>query len=70
MAKMDDGTNVTELSAYRRHRAYAGGWNRAHELSRRDRLQVELCGMEVLNPYASEPERSHWNEGFARADTP
>ena len=67
---MDGSTNVTEISAYRLSRAYAGGWNKAHELSQGDRLQVDLCGMEALNPYATEPERSRWNEGFAKADTP
>lgn len=64
---MDCDMTVTDILAYRLGRAYAEGRNRAHELSRQDRGHVELCGMEVLNPYAADPERSRWNEGFARA---
>lgn len=61
---------VTHIQAYRLLRAYAQGRDRAHELSRQDRSHVELCGMEVFNPYSAEPERSVWNEGFAKASSP
>lgn len=58
---------VTDLSAYRVRRAYEAGWNRAHELSGGERTHIDLCGIEALNPYAAEPERSHWNDGFTKA---
>lgn len=67
---MNCEVNVTYLAAYRLRRAYAEGWNRAQELSQGERANVALCGMEALNPYAADPERSGWNEGFAKADTP
>lgn len=60
-------TRPTDLAAFRLSRVYAQGWNRAHELSAEDRDHVDLCGGEVLNPYACEPERSRWSEGFAKA---
>jgi hypothetical protein len=64
---MDSDGPVTDLSVFRLVRAYALGRNRAHELSTLDRAQVDLCGAEVLNPYATEPERSRWSEGFTEA---
>ena len=64
---MDSAADPTNLTAFRLSRVFAQGWNRAHELSAKDRAQVDLCGAEVLNPYAAEPERSRWSEGFSRA---
>ena len=64
---MDSGIHPIDLMAYRLSRVYAQGWNKAHELSSKDRAQVDLCGAEVLNPYAGEPERSRWSEGFSKA---
>lgn len=67
---MNCDMTVTDIRTYRLRRAYTQGRDRAHELSRQDRGHLELCGMEVFNPYAAEPERSRWNEGFARAVSP
>lgn len=64
---MDSDSSPTNLAAFRLSRVYAQGWNRAHELSAKDRAQVDLCGDAVLNPYAAEPERSRWSEGFSKA---
>lgn len=64
---MTSDSGVTNMSAFRLSRVYAQGWNKAHELSSEDRAQVDLCGLEVLNPYAAEPERSRWHEGFSKA---
>ncbi len=64
---MINDQEVTDLSAFRLSRVYAQGWNRAHELSVKDRAHVDLCGAEVLNPYAADPERSRWSEGFSKA---
>ena len=64
---MDNDAGLTNLTAFRLSRVFAQGWNRAHELSAKDRAYVDLCGEDVLNPYASEPERSRWSEGFSRA---
>jgi hypothetical protein len=61
---------VTDLSAFRLSRIYAQGWNRAHELSVKDRAHVEFCGAEMLNPYAADPERSRWSDGFSKAFSP
>lgn len=60
-------SNPVNLAAFRLSRVYSQGWNRAHELSTKDREHVDLCGAEVLNPYAAEPERSRWSEGFSTA---
>jgi len=64
---MDSDAGITNLAAFRLSRVYAQGWNRAHELSEKDRAHVDLCGANVLNPYAAEPERSRWSEGFSMA---
>lgn len=64
---MDKNTPVTNLSAYRLSRVYAEGWNRARELSAADREQVVHSGVDVLNPYAVEPQRARWAEGFTSA---
>lgn len=57
---------VTDFAAFRLDRIFAQGRNRAHELSVKDRAQVDLCGVEVLNPYAADPERAHWSDGFSQ----
>jgi hypothetical protein len=46
-------------SAFQRSRIYAEGWNAARALN--------SGAKPVSNPYASEPERSRWNEGFTQA---
>lgn len=53
---------MSDLSAFRRSRIYAQGWNAA----RGPRTGGALYG-DVVNPYPSEPEKSRWNEGYANA---
>ena len=52
-------------AAFRNSRVYAEGWNAARTLS----CSVPPGTLEpaASNPYASEPERSRWNEGFTQA---
>jgi len=46
-------------AAYRLSRVYAEGWNCARSIS---------AGKGIAsNPYATEPERTRWNEGYAKA---
>jgi hypothetical protein len=53
------------LTAFRHSRIYAEGWNAARTLAASD----PHTGVEPAtpNPYASEPERSRWHEGFSAA---
>lgn len=64
---MDKETQVTNLSAFRLSRVYAEGWNKARELSEKERAQVVVSGADALNPYAIEPLRARWAEGFTSA---
>ena len=54
-------------TAFRLSRIFAEGWNKAKELPASDREDMDQEGVAALNPYAAEPERSRWNEGFAKA---
>lgn len=67
---MDQESRVTSLSAYRLSRVYAEGWNKARDLSAEERAQVDLSGLDKLNPYAVEPQRARWMEGFTNACSP
>lgn len=51
---------MSDLSAFRRSRIYAQGWNAAREARTGDAL---IQG--VINPYPSEPEKSRWDSGYA-----
>ena len=53
---------MSDLSAFRRSRIYAQGWNAAREPRTGGTLRKD-----VVNPYASEPEKSRWDEGYANA---
>lgn len=53
---------MSGLSAFRRSRIYAQGWNAAREPRTGGALRKDM-----INPYPSEPEKSHWHEGFANA---
>lgn len=64
---MDQESHVASLSAYRLSRVYAEGWNKARDLSANERAQVDLSGPDTLNPYAVEPQRARWMEGFTKA---
>lgn len=57
-------------AAFRLSRIYAEGWNKAQQLSADEAENLNMQRAAALNPYASEPERSRWNEGFAKAMGP
>ena len=59
------GSTVTD--SFRLSRIFAQGWNAANGMSTNERDGFELSGIEARNPYASEPERGRWSEGFAKA---
>lgn len=46
-------------AAYRLSRIYAEGWNRARSTAPGNDI--------ASNPYATEPERTRWNEGYVKA---
>ena len=50
---------MSDLSAFRRSRIYAQGWNAARE--------PRILRKDVVNPYTAEPEKSRWEEGYANA---
>ncbi len=54
-------------TAFRLSRIYAEGWNKAQRLSATEADNLDMQRAAALNPYASEPERSRWSEGFAKA---
>ena len=54
-------------AAFRLSRIYAEGWNTAHALSANESDDLDLWRVAALNPYATDPERSRWSEGFAKA---
>ena len=51
---------MKDLSAFRRSRIYAQGWNAAREAR-----TGESLAQGVINPYPSEPEKSRWDSGYA-----
>ncbi len=54
-------------TAFRLSRVFAEGWNAANDMSANDSDGLDLHRIAALNPYADEPERSRWSEGFAKA---
>jgi hypothetical protein len=52
-------TDEADKTAFRLSRIYAEGWNAARNASR--------DGGQAPNPYRAEPERTRWNQGFAKA---
>jgi hypothetical protein len=57
-------------TAFRLSRIYAEGWNKAQQLSAADAEDLDVTRVAALNPYTSEPERSRWSDGFAKAIGP
>ena len=51
---------MSDLSAFRRSRIYAQGWNAAREPDTGGARRKN-------NPYPSEPEKSRWDEGYTNA---
>ena len=54
-------------SAFKLRRVFAQGWNAARKLSSEARDELNLRVVATFNPYANEPERSRWVEGFTKA---
>jgi hypothetical protein len=54
-------TQVAKATPFRLSRIYAQGWNAA-------RMPWKANSAPV-NPYASEPEQSHWQAGFSNAQS-
>ncbi len=51
------------VTPFQRSRIYAQGWNAARRAALKS--GAELKAAQAANPYASEPEHTSWNEGFA-----
>jgi hypothetical protein len=54
-------------SAFLLSRIFAEGWNAANALSTNERDGMKERSADARNPYAEEPERSRWSEGFTKA---
>jgi hypothetical protein len=52
---------------FRLSRIYAEGWRAASNLSVDECDGLDSGRIALLNPYAADPARSRWSEGFARA---
>ena len=52
---------------FRLSRVYAEGWNAANALTSNERDRLETWYVAACNPYADDPERSRWSEGFTKA---
>jgi hypothetical protein len=48
-------------------RIYAEGWNAANSLSADESETLDPAKLAALNPYATQPEKARWNEGFTKA---
>ncbi|HEV2560793.1 MAG TPA: hypothetical protein VGT78_01505 [Rhizomicrobium sp.] len=46
-------------------RIFAEGWNAAGKLSAEE--AADPARLTALNPYVADPEKTRWNEGFAKA---
>jgi hypothetical protein len=58
---------ISDISPYKLSRVFAEGWNAARKLSSTVCDGLNGDGIAALNPYASEPARSRWTEGFTKA---
>ncbi len=54
-------------AAFRLSRVFAEGWNKARELPDSARDELDPSRIAALNPYAAEPEKSRWSDGFKKA---
>ena len=54
-------------TAFQLSRIFAEGWNAAGKLSADEAVGLDAERRTALNPYAADPEKSRWNEGFAKA---
>lgn len=63
----DRPTRTTTTEDFKLSRIYAEGWKAANILSAKEGAESALKTMAALNPYAKEPKRSRWHDGFATA---
>jgi hypothetical protein len=56
---------MAKPSAFRLSRIHAEGWAAGRKLPAVDALQLEEIA--ARNPYAAEPERTRWRDGFVGA---
>ena len=61
-----DGAGILG-SAFKLSRVFAEGWNTARKLPVTARDGLTQQAIAELNPYANEPERTRWIEGFTKA---
>lgn len=54
---------------FRLSRIYAEGWRAARNFSASECDRMDKGQVARLNPYADEPARSRWSEGFAKANS-
>ena len=64
---LDSAAGPSGPSAFKLSRIHAEGWKAAGKLSAGECDDLSLQKMRALNPYASEPAKSHWLRGFADA---
>ena len=57
---------MTGGNAFKLSRVHAEGWNAASKLSGEESNSLSTSDVAALNPYATEPERTRWSEGFVK----
>jgi hypothetical protein len=57
---------MTGGKSFKLSRIYAEGWNAASRLSAEESESLNARDVAALNPYATEPERTRWSEGFLK----
>ena len=58
---------MTDTTVFKLSRIYAKGWNTASRMPANEYSELDPAKVAELNPHASEPERSRWNDGFREA---
>jgi hypothetical protein len=58
---------TNDADAYRLSRIQAEGWNAAHVIDASALDKLDAAQIEILNPYACDPERTRWSTGFTSA---
>jgi hypothetical protein len=58
---------MTGNTAFRLSRIYAEGWNTANKLFAAGDADIDPGRVAALNPYAIDPEKARWHEGFTKA---
>jgi hypothetical protein len=57
---------MTGGKTFKLSRVHAEGWNAASKLSAEESDSLGTRDVAALNPYATEPERTRWSEGFLK----